>query len=348
MKILITGRYQPDYNRNSIMLTGLRNIGVDLIEFRYQKKNRQTSTKLKKYDQEVDFIFIPAFMHMDVAFVKRHTTKPLIFDPLISKYMSKVYDYQEVFPYSIRALKNYLKDYIMMHKADALIADTYQHLKYYNEVVKVDSKKIHVVPVGVNIQQFYPITKNNTANAKFKVGFYGGFAPLHGIEKIVDAARLLENHTDVSFEIVGSGFTEKKIKQQFERQPLNNLIFKDWVDYNKLNETINSFDICLGIFGNTIKTEVVIPNKVYHYAACGKCIITKDTPAIREVFMDQQNIILTDGTAENLANKIKLIKEKESFRNTIAKNALELMANEYNQDIIAQQLVEVFLSNFNK
>ncbi len=347
MKVLITGRYQPEYNRNSILLAGLRNIGIDLIEFRYQKKNRQTKIKLEEYDQKVDFIFVPVFMHMDVAFVKRHTTKPLIFDPLISRYMSKAFDYRKVYPYSIRALKNYLKDYIMMKKADIVLADTLQHLKYYQEVIKVNPDKIYILPVGVDISKFYPI-KSANIERKFRIGFYGSYIPLHGIEKIVAAARLLEENKDIIFEIVGSGFTEKKIKQQFEKAPSNNLLFKDWVDYTKLNETINTFDICMGIFGDTIKTEVVVPNKIYHYAACGKCIITKDTPAIKEVFVNQKNIILTDGSAENLVEKILQMKKEKNLRENIGLNALKLMQEQYNQDIIAERLIEIYHQNFGK
>ncbi len=161
-------------------------------------------------------------------------------------------------------------------------------------------------------QSFILLSYLANIKQKFKIGFYGSYIPLHGIDKIVAAARLLEEHKDMIFEIVGSGFTEKKIKQQFEKAPSNNLVFKEWVDYTKLNETINAFDICLGIFGDTIKTEVVVPNKVYHYAACGKCIITKNTPAIKEVFVDQQNIILTDGSAEDLAEKIMQMKNRKT------------------------------------
>lgn len=349
IKILVTGRYQPDYNRTQIIIAGLKNSGVKVFEFPYKKKNRQTKSQLKALEQQADFIYLPSFTHMDVAFVKRHTSRPLIFDPLISKYMTKVHDYKKLFKYSVRSFKNYLKDKIMMSRADAVIADTYQHKKYFTEVIKIDPEKISIIPVGVDIHNFYPAQpRGRHPDQKFKVGFYGSFLPLHGIEKIIRAARLLKTHEEFTFEIVGNGHVEKKVLKILQKDPLQNLQLIDAEPYDQLNAKINSFDICLGIFGDSIKTDVVVPNKVYHYAACGKCIITKDTPAIREVFTDRTNIILSDGTPEDLAEKIILVKEDQMLRKSIERNAHDLMVNEYNQDMIARKLIDVFLVKFNK
>lgn len=346
IRILFTGRYETDYNRTLIILSGLKNLGAEVVAYPFYKKSRQVRQALKNLDQQVDFIFLPCFTHLDVYYVKRHTTKPLIFDPLISRYMSKVFDYRKVWRYSVRSLKNYLKDYIMMKQADVVIADTQQHLQYYHEVIHVEKEKMEVVPVGVDVQQFYPI-KTENQNQKLTVGFYGSYIPLHGIDKIVAAAHWLKDD-EIAFELVGDGMTKKGIAQTLKKHPLAHTSLTPKVSYEDLNAKINSFDICLGIFGDSIKTRSVVPNKVYHYAACGKCIITRDTPAIREVFTDRQDIILTDGTAEDLAFKIKQLKEDRTLREAVGANACQLMQRRYNQDIIAQKLIDIYRKRFDQ
>ena len=340
LTVLFTGRYDPEYNRTLILSTGLKNLGVRLIEFPFTKKNSATKQQLRHYDTLVDFVFLPSFTHLDVAFVKRTMRQPVIFDPLISKFMTKVFDYKQVFRYSPRAIKNWLKDYISMHRADVVIADTQQHATYYQQVIKVDPQKIKVIPVGVDTDRFAPITR--AENTGFKVGFYGSFIPLHGIDTIVKVARLLAKHSDIHFEIVGNGFVEKKIKRDVVKHPTSNLVFTDTVEYEKLSQKISTFDLCVGILGGGIKTQMVIPNKVFHYAACGKCIITRDTPAIREAFADRQDIILCDGTPEDLANKIQYLHQHPAAITTIAEKARQLVVEHYNQDKVAAQLIEVY------
>ena len=338
--ILFTGGYDTTYNRTLILVTGLRDLGVRVIEYPFSKKSNETKSRLSAYDEQADFIFMPCFTHLDVTFVKRHTQKPLVFDPLVSRYMTKVLDYRLVWRYSPRALKNYLKDRIAMSAADIVIADTEQHRQYYHRVVKVPEEKVKVIPVGADVDRFFP-TESLSENGSFRVGFYGGYIPLHGVDRILEAARLLTEHSDISFEIVGNGFEEKKVKALVQKDPIPSLTFTDTVPYNQLNSKINTFSVCLGVFGDGIKTGMVVPNKVFHYAACGKCIITKDTPAIREVFMHQQDVMLCDGTAQEIANTIVYLKENTKIRQSIATAARQLVVQRYNQDIIAQRLLTV-------
>ena len=56
--------------------------------------------------------------------------------------------------------------------------------------------------------------------------------------------------------------------------------------YQGLAQAINQADICLGIFGNNLKAQLVIPNKIYEAIACGKLVVTANQPAIDEIFQD--------------------------------------------------------------
>ena len=179
----------------------------------------------------------------------------------------------------------------------------------------------------------------------FEVGFYGGFIPLQGVSHIVEAAQILQNEKDIHFNLIGTGFELEKIKLLVQKKKLKNISFLGWIEYDQLPSKINAFDICLGIFGDTPKADLVIPNKVYHYAALQKCVVTKETPAIKEVFTDKKNIILTDNNPKAIAEKILFLKTNKPLADKLACAAHNLIQQEYNENKIAERFIE-FLKKF--
>jgi glycosyltransferase involved in cell wall biosynthesis len=339
MKILVTGKYEPEYNRNHVILRGLESLGVELVEFPYKKRNKVAKATIRELSHDCDLIFLPSFTHLDVPFVRRISDKTLVFDPLISRYLSKVFDYKTVWKYSPRALKNYLKDSRAFSRSDLILADTSSHKEYYISRFNVSPDKIAVVHVGVHCGDFFPLKTEEKKDSKIIVGFYGSFIPLHGIDKIIAAAKLLERRDDILFRIFGNGPGFEKIRDLTVSMGLKNTILEGWMDYKSLNAAINEMDICLGIFGDSLKARLVIPNKIYHYAACGKPIITGDTIGIKEIFEDGKNIILTANNADSLAKSIENLADNQELRSSIGKNGYDLVVSEFNEKMIAKEFL---------
>jgi len=92
----------------------------------------------------------------------------------------------------------------------------------------------------------------------------------------------------------------KKAKELAQKWELKNIHFHGKVNYDQLNPLINTFDLCLGIFGDSKKADMVIPNKVYHYSAIGKCTLTKDTHGIKELFTETKTSLYATMTPKPL------------------------------------------------
>lgn len=341
MKILVTGAYETDYNRTMVILSGLRKRSdVELVEFPYPSRRKVDKCLLKDECDAADFVFIPSFMHADVRFIKRLTDTLVVFDPLISRYLTKVFDYKQVWRYSPRALKNFYKDKIAMGLADIVFCDTNAHREYFEKTIGIDRSKMHVLPVGINTDDFMPIVIKVDQPKKFKVGFYGKFIPLQGADKIVEAARILREE-DIVFEMIGEGVEFPKVKKlALEKHQLTNINFHGNVPYDQLNTAINQFDICLGIFGGTEKANLVIPNKVYHYAGIKKPIITQDSVGVREIFTHEENIILSSTNPEDIARQILRLQADKELSDKIANNAYSKISEEYNEVKIAEMFMK--------
>ncbi len=337
MKILFTGNYLIDYNRTKILADGLKKLGHTIIDFPFTKKSKANQEKIKDLSKTVDFVFLPCFTHTEVKFVKSYCGQtPLVFDPLISRYLTKVFDYKLVSRWGISALRNFYRDKTPMQLADLVLTDTIEHKKYFNKTFGVPLEKMEVLYIGNNFSDYdYSET---VKNKKFKVGFYGGFIPLQGVLTILEAISILKGE-DIDFELIGNGFEYEKALKYIKKHNLDFVSLPGWLNQKDLADRINTFDVALGIFGQGEKTSLVIPNKIYHYASSKLAIITKSTPAISEVFIDKDDIYLVDGSAKSIAQAILDLKSNTVLKDTLAKNAYEKMKNNFTEIHVAKSFL---------
>jgi glycosyltransferase involved in cell wall biosynthesis len=339
LRILFTGNYQPDYNRTEIIRKGLLELGHKIEELPFEKKSCSIRKKLKQLKSEVDFIYMPPFTHREVKFVRCAVgDKFILFDPLISRYLTKVYDYKLVHPWSFSALRNFYRDKWSMGAADKVITDTKAHLNYFHQKFSVPLERLGVVYIGNDFSKYSPGVKSGN-NSKFKVGFYGGFIPLQGVMNILAAAQILNHQTDIEFELIGNGFEYDKARDFIAKNQLKNIVLPGWVSETELVERIRSFDMALGIFGETEKTDLVIPNKVYHYASCAKAILTKDTPAIRELFTSNKDILFASHQPEDIAKGIVRLKNDLAMTEKLGQSAHQMIHNNFSAKKVAEALL---------
>jgi glycosyltransferase involved in cell wall biosynthesis len=156
-------------------------------------------------------------------------------------------------------------------------------------------ERLAVCFVGAEERLFRP---GPSPAGAFHALFVGKLIPLHGIETILAAARLVP---EIPFRIVGSGQLDRLLA---DRHP--NVEQVPWIDYERLPDELHRAGCALGVFGTSAKAARVIPNKAFQALACGTALVTADTPAARELLRDGESALLVPaGDAGALAAAVR-------------------------------------------
>ena len=348
MKILFISGREPNYTRNAVILKGLRENDIEVIEctdssdsylFRYPKSFGKFIFKRK---EDFDIIFIGFFGQPLVPIIRTLTNKPIVFDAFLSAYETMCFDRKRFKPNSLGGRFFYWLDKHSCEVADKILLDTNAHINYFVDTFGLKREKFQRVFVSADDSIFYLRQALEDEN-KFEVFYYGSYIPVQGIEYIIKAAKKLESYKDVEFKIIGKGMERRKIMELVQELNVRNIKFIDWIPYKELPLEIAKADICLGGHFSVIgKAKRVISGKTFHFIAMKKPVIIGDNPANRELFEDRKNALLVEhANPDALADAILELKDDESLREKIAEEGYKIFKERCTPKIIGEEIKEI-------
>jgi glycosyltransferase involved in cell wall biosynthesis len=175
-------------------------------------------------------------------------------------------------------------DWLACRAADLVLLDTCAHARWFESEFRLKPGRVAAIFVGAEPDAFAPSrnVRASTRGTPVRILFYGQFIPLHGIQTIFEAAART-TPGEYFWTVIGTGQEASKIKQLLDKSPISHLEWLPWVPYGDLRERMTNADICLGIFGQGNKAARVIPNKVFQAISAGRPLVTRDSPAMREL-----------------------------------------------------------------
>ena len=254
---------------------------------------------------------------------------PVVFAPLVTLTDTLIEDRALFGPKSVRAAGVRLADRLSLAAVTHVVIDTEAHREYIIEALGVAPERVTTWHLGADPDVF--VASPPAAEERpVRVLFYGSYLPLHGVRTVLEAAELLKQDQGVEFLLAGDG-PERAASDAYARKAgLGQVHFTDWVAYRSLGEMVAAADICLGIFGTTRKTQMVIPNKVYQAATVGRAVISADTPAAREVFTHGETAWLCPaGNPQALADAIRRLAGDVALRTRLGAQAARLMREQF-------------------
>jgi glycosyltransferase involved in cell wall biosynthesis len=235
---------------------------------------------------------------------------PVAWDMFMSLYDTVVRDRRLIGPRSLPARLLHAVEGLALRRAELVFLDTEAHARHVESLYGLPRTRCGAVWVGAEVERFRVheavSAPPHPPDAPLRILFYGQFIPLHGIETIIEAARLTAEDA-IEWTLVGRGQESASIRRRLAEAPLPKLRWVEWVDYADLGRWIAEADLCLGIFGTSEKAASVIPNKVFQVVAAGRPLVTRDSPAIRELLEPRPGCVylVPPGDAHALAEAVR-------------------------------------------
>lgn len=334
MRILVWGTYDRGKPRIRILCNGMRAAGAQVdeihaniwvgVEDKSQVRGLGARLHLlarwifayprliwrlaKAPKPDLLLISYPGILDAFIAsFFGRWRHIPVAWDVFISIYDTIVEDRKMHQKGSLAARLLHGLERRALQRVDLVFMDTQAHARRLESLFALPENSCGSVWVGAETEHFLQRDSPpaRASDAPMKVLFYGQFIPLHGIPTIVEAARILKD-APIEWTLIGRGQESERVRAMLDREPLPKLHWFQWVAYKELEQWMAKSDICLGIFGDSAKAASVIPNKVFQIVAAGRPLITRDSPAIRELLSHTPGCIylIPNRDAAALANAV--------------------------------------------
>ncbi len=237
--------------------------------------------------------------------------KKIIVDYYISIYEKVVTDEKWFKEKSImaRVAKKLDRFYLKIGNINMFLSN-YIRERYINMAsLSVNNDKDIVVPFCIEEQEQI----NNYNNETYNICWWGSYLPLHGIEKIVDAASILvENNYNVKFYFFGNNKEKAEIYKDYAKNKNveNVCLFENnyTIKNGKLREfLVENANLAMGIFGDSTKAKTTIANKVVDACAMKIPLVTGVSEECYEFFDGNNDIFMVQNTGDAIARKIEEI-----------------------------------------
>jgi glycosyltransferase involved in cell wall biosynthesis len=211
-----------------------------------------------------------------------------------------------------------------LRSADLVVADTEASADDLARRGRIPHKQVAVCFVGAEERVFRPGWQRRDP---FVALFVGKLIPLHGLDTVLEAARLVP---EVQFRVIGSGQQQSALADR----PCN-VDWTPWIEYERLPEELHAAGCALGIFGTSAKAGRVIPNKAFQALACGTPLITGDTPAASELLADGVSALLVSpGDPKALASAVRRLAGDADLAERIGGRGLAIYQEYASEDVL--------------
>ena len=266
--------------------------------------------------------------------------KPLLFDEFMSPSDALLSEGKGGGPGRLVGALIFPLEWLCLTLSARCLTDTILHQQFIAERFAIAEERIDVVYVGAVEPQREMAGDGGGADKPLSVLFYGTFLPLHGMDVLLRACKLVENQP-IEFRIIGGkGKALARFEQVLSELNPGNVVHDTWVDFDELQlELIPAADLCLGgPFGGTPQARRVITGKAFQFLAQSKATVIGrvDEPV---AFVDRRNCLLVEqGSPESLAAAFEWAAANRNELAAIGRNGRRLFDKQFSVGALAAQI----------
>ncbi len=322
---------------------------------------------VRRYIDELKYLWKSSKIwrkHKEIDVVLLQSNPTSVFYILFLKLLLKkriIYNVFDIFPgsaYDIGVMKqrwmynilNFVQR--LAYKLSDAIVVPGDDMKINLEKQKVNREKITVIPNWYDDQSVREVApaenrffleNDITKGQKFIVQFAGTLGYVLDFATILNVAKILENHKDIEFHIIGDGNMRDEYYQMVENYRLKNVRLFPWQRLEIIQDVYSACDICLiplkkGVIGTGF------PSKATLLMACKRVVmfsIPKDTIFFSTVSDNHIGIAMDSGDYQAIAEKIVYLKENPKELQTIAEKAQAFADKYYSRKSNTPQFIKL-------
>jgi glycosyltransferase involved in cell wall biosynthesis len=201
----------------------------------------------------------------------------------------------------------------------------------------LDPDKVTIVSNTPDTKRFTigydQIEKNEyTEKGALKLLYVGLLNPSRGIDTVIRAINEYTRYNNnFFFIVVGSGKDYRRLKGQVKTYNVDKVIlFKGWIDNNKIPIIINECDICIVPHHRCSHWENTIPNKLFDYMAAGKPVIVSNVKPMERIVKEVDcGMVYQDYDVDDLVRVFRTL-EDHDLRKRLGINGKRAIESRYN------------------
>jgi len=221
-----------------------------------------------------------------------------------------------------------------------------------NILSKVDvADRISVIYNGVDLHRFQPDEPHPgllhawNLDDKFVCSYVGTIGMAHGLEVVLDAARLLrdQGRRDVAFWLVGDGAQRRQLQERCDREGLSDcVVFSGRQPKDEIPAILASSDACLVHLKGCELFGTVIPSKIFETMALGRPIIMGVNGEARQIVMEANaGIGMVPDSSESLVEAVTTLADNRDLAIRLGQLAREFVTEYFNRDKLAHQYLDL-------
>ncbi len=332
-RVCYMGIASPEYSRTKVYISGLRSLGVEVVEcFDSSPGLRKFFALYRKHRAlkgSYDVLIIGNPSYILVPFARLISRKPILFDAGWAFYEGMVLA-RGIYKHNpLGRAYIWLIDWLAAHSADLITLETHAQVDFYTALLRVKRSKCRVLYTGCDETTFHP-DPSVPKLERFTAVFRGKVNPEAGLEHILATARLVENECDVV--IYSPRFTPPEI-------PANVRVVSEYLPLEELPKRLLECHVAIGQMGKHDRLHHTIPHKAFEAAALGLPYIAVKTRAIAEFLEDgESGVFIPSAAPEELAAAMRKLHDTK-LQERLGQGARRAFERLAAQQVLAPQLL---------
>lgn len=246
----------------------------------------------------------------------------------------------------IRGLKALAR--FLYRSCDRIVTVGEGYKRSIHHLYGISNDKMSVIPNGIDPSLFAPLPRDNEVRReygwgdKFVLLYLGTHGMAHALDKVLDAAKRLQEDKRLHFVFVGDGAEKQNLKQRAAADQLTNVQFIDPQPKSRVPLFYAACDLGVVTLRDTSLFQEVLPSKIFEYLGMERAILLGvGGEARRLVEKAEAGEYVAPEDSEAMAAAIRRLSQDPARLEEMGRKGRAHVLEHYDRSALARRYVEV-------